>query len=103
MEPDNSITSPAVKTICKDAWNKVIAVNAVKETIGEMSGKLDFLSSPEVGLFTFRERTAIDTLFQEFSTGTKDILDRKFNVVGSILEDCIKRETRSRPAPSDVT
>ena len=88
--------TPAISTRCKEAFNKVVAVNIVKENVDDIRGLIGNITAPHRGLFSIKEATIMRKSLQQFINETDGILEKKFREFGTVLDDCIKRETRSK-------
>lgn len=92
--PGSSPAPGGITSLCKDAFNRVIAINGVNEIIDATGENLGIMVRP--GIFTNAEISEMKSLYTDFAGGMKDIIEEKFKDAGNVLDDCLKRETRAQ-------
>lgn len=95
MKPQKNAVPIAggISPLCKDAFNKVVGMNVMKQFVGSIGSDLGEMAGS--GLFEKEEVKMIGESYKNFAGEIGSILKRKFAFVGQLYDDCLKREMRN--------
>lgn len=92
--PVSDMESP----LCKDAFNKVVGMNVMKQFVGSIGNDLGEMVGS--GLFEKEEINMIANSYKNFAGDINNLLKRKFSIVGQLFDDCLKREAKKSLGPN---